>query len=194
MKDKPRVLLFAAALSAALWTTASENRMVRLHNADGTSTVLCTDDVRKISFLAPDVDDKGITMHFTDGSFVTVYFCDEPSISFFTFGDGSVTLSSAGGESPVAVSFDDVTALTLGELASVCAPGDAATGIGCRILAGEVFFSGVPDGAVAEVFAVDGRAEGIYQAADGKIAVRRDCLGAGTHIVRIGAFSVKINL
>lgn len=93
MKDKPRVLLFAAALSAALWTTASENRMVRLHNTDGTSTVLCTDDVRKISFLAPGVDDKGITMHFTDGKFVTVYFCDEPSVSF---GEGSVTLSSAG--------------------------------------------------------------------------------------------------
>lgn len=191
MKDKPRVLLFAAALSAALWTTASENRMIRLHNADGTSTVLCTDDVRKISFLAPDVDDKGITMHFTDGRFVTVYFCDEPSVSF---GDGSVTLSSAGGESPVAVSFEDVAALTLGELASVCAPGDAATGIGCRVLPEEVIFSGVPDGGVAEVFAVDGRVEGIYPAAAGEIVVQHNRLGAGTHIVRIGTFSVKINL
>ena len=191
MKDKSRVLLFAAALSSALWTTASENRMIRLHNADGTSTVLCTDDVRKISFLAPDVDNKGITMHFTDGSFATVYFCDEPSVSF---GDGSVTLSSAGGEPPVSVSFEDVAAMTLGELASVCAPGYAATGIGCRIIPEEVLFSCVPDGAVAEVFAVDGRAEGVYPAAAGEIVVRRDCLGAGTHIVRIGIFSVKINL
>lgn len=181
--------MLIAALSGASFSVVSQERMIRIHKTDGTSTVMSVAELQKISFLAPGVTDKGITLNITNSTPVAVLFSAEPAIAF----DGEcLRLSSIGWDKPVEVLFDNVTDITLGTVASVATVSD--TGIQCRISPGQVIFSGIPQGISAQVFTSGGKAEGIYQTTSGELLLSRSQLPAGLHIVRIGSFSAKIIL
>ncbi len=183
--------ILIAALSGASFTAVSQERMIRIHKDDGTSTVMSVAELQKISFLAPGVTGKGITLNITDSTPVSVLFSAEPAIAF----DGDcLRLSSIGWSEPVEVLFDNVSDITLGSVASVATVDGGCNSIQCRVSPGQVIFSNIPQGTSAQVFSSGGKTEGIYQTSSGELLLSRSQLPAGLHIVRIGSFSAKIIL
>lgn len=135
-----RSFFLLAVLAAAASNLSAQSKMVRLHLADGTSKYTSVAGLEKISFLAPDVADRGLTLNLADGSRVGVYFCDEPAI---TFTDGGFRLSSAALD-PVEVSFDNVTDITVGTVAAVESVGSENLMIICELNPGEVLSAASP--------------------------------------------------
>lgn len=183
-----RSFFLLAVLAAAASNLSAQSKMVRLHLADGTSKYTSVAGLEKISFLAPDVADRGLTLNLADGSRVGVYFCDEPAI---TFTDGGFRLSSAALD-PVEVSFDNVSDITVGTVAAVESVGSENLMIICELNPGEVLFRGLPAGVAAEVYSIDGRLETSVAAASGEVSLSRDAFASGVHIVKIGSYTAKI--
>lgn len=186
MKRIRSLFLFAALTAAS--TLCAQTKIVRMHLADGTSKYTCISGLEKISFLGPDVTDKGLTLNLTDGSKVGVLFCDEPAI---TFTDGGFTLSSTSLDNPVSVTFENVSDITLGATSSIAGV-EAVNKVICEINAGEVLFHGIPEGVGATVYSIDGRTEGVYPSAAGEISLSRTDFTPGVHIVKIGSYTAKI--
>lgn len=177
-----------AALSAASLSASAATRMIRIHNADGTSALMSVAELQGISFLAPGVAGKGLTLNFTEGAPVAVLFSDEPAI---TFEGDCLQLRSNGRDEAVEAHFESITDITIGDVASV---GTVGTGIVCRLSPGRALFTGIPQGVQAQVFTADGMAEAVFPGSNGELLLCRPDLPAGMHIVRIGSFTAKIIL
>lgn len=179
-----------AALSAASLTASAATRMIRIHNADGTSALMSVAELQGISFLAPGVAGKGLTLNFTEGAPMAVLFSDEPAI---TFEGDCLQLRSNGRDEAVEAHFESITDITIGDVASVGTVG-TGSGIVCRLSPGRALFTGIPQGVQAQVFTADGRAEAIFSGSNCELLLCRPDLPAGMHIVRIGSFTAKIIL
>ncbi len=186
-----KTLFMCLLLMWCFMPALAQQRMVRLHNADGTSTVASVGDINKISFLSPGVDSRELTVVQKGGAQLKVNFINEPTIAF---ADGVLVLSSIGQDEPVTISFDNLVEMTIGSTTAIHGISANVGEIKCSLSAGEAVFTGIPKGNKVMVYSQDGKLESIHQPQSGEMRLSRGIVPVGIHIVRIGGSVFKIHL
>ncbi len=180
------LLLLLGSLSAS-----AQQRMIRLHNADGTSTVASVGDINKMTFLSPGVDSRELTVVQTGGAQLKVNFINEPSIAF---SEETLVVSSVGQDQPVTIEFDNLVEMTIGSATAIHDVDAGKSEIKCSLSANEAVFTGISKGNKVMVYSQDGKLESIRQPQAGEVRLNRGTLSVGIHIVRIGRTVFKIHL
>ncbi len=191
MTFSPKNLFACLLLMWGFLPASAQQRMIRLHNADGTSTVASVGDINKISFLSPGVDSRELTVVQTGGAQIKVNFINEPSVAF---NDGVLVLSSIGQEQPVTIEFDNLVEMTIGSATAIHGIDAGKSEVKCSLSAGEAVFTGIPKGCKVMVYSQDGKLESIRKPQSGEARLNRSTLPIGIHIVRIGGTVFKIHL
>lgn len=137
-------------------------------------------------------------IHTASHGVITLLLEDEPELTFNEDRSITVEVKADPTAEPVSISFDDVQSCDYGEKDKYSGitktdanPGDA---ICVKIGAEAVVFTGIADNAAVEIYNISGNRVISEASADGAFSLRRDIVGHGVYIVRIGKFVTKLSL
>lgn len=137
-------------------------------------------------------------IHTASQGVITLLLENEPELTFNDDRSITVEVKADPTAAPVSISFDDVQSCDYGEKDKYSGVAktdvDSGDAICVKIGAEAVVFTGIADNAQVEVYNISGFRVISKASVDGAFTLRRDAVGHGVYIVRIGKFVTKLSL
>ena len=183
-----RKILFLVTLFLGALSCQAQEKVMDIQKKDGTSARTRVADLKEISFLTVDEGGQGLFVKTLSGETTTVLFETSPVVTI------------SGGKLVVKPSSGDAVEFEITDIAEILfqAPDVTAIsqlkGFACVLQDGGVLLRDIPKGVKPRIYSLDGRNIPTPHYRGGKLRLTRTTIGTGTFIVKVGAFSTKIQL
>ena len=184
-----RKFLFFATLFFGVLTCQAQEKVMNILRTDGTLTPTRVADLKQISFLTADAGGQGLLVKMVGGESTSVLFETHPVV---TVSNGRLNVRSDAAD-PVEFEISDISEIVFSDPTGV-SPIVESEGFSCVLQDGGVMLRGIPSGVRPCVYSVDGRLLPTPPFQGDELLLSRASLGKGLYVVKVGTFSVKIQL
>lgn len=178
------VTLFLGILSGQ-----AQEKVIKVLKKDGTTTPTRVADLKQIQFLTIEEGGQGLLVKTLNGGTSAVRFETKPVV---TISDGKLIIKPSSSDA-IEFEISDIVEILFGD-ASDQANINEVKGFTFILQDRGALLQGIPQGAKASVYSLDGRSFPVPSIQNGELRLNRATLGSGIFIVKIGNFSTKIKL